>query len=519
MAGSGAGPSRRSHTKSRKGCKTCKRRHIRCDETFPQCKNCTKHQVRCDYMETMGSDTESQHSPEQQSIALTPGTEQRLDDWAQSGSFPYPELGVYPYPQAQNLSKNDLRLIHHLSSVSNDLLLKGITNLSVWTQKMPKFLSIASGYPYVMHALLSFSANHLAWVTSSKETRNLYLQHGAIALRGLHEAIGSFSHANADAILAASVLLLWQATDWRSWSSLHAGIQSVLAAMQSWKHESIFAEFIAEEDMLAVALRDGSRKAAPIDPSERMAILQNTQYSLQRLQMTLFGHELELSWPPEEQFNCLYQLRKWLFWVPISLLQRPGGQGPAIMTIAHFYATALSLEPLFPDLGASFCSAMALAPLEAILSVTEAMASGQGHTSTSREISTIMGWPRQTALHYRNMTLQWRQSTIQPQNSMLPVDPDTFTYTSIGNLSPAFTPSTPHYSMPPASTAGSSYLEVPPAQASFSYGTQSWGAMPSPGFPPQSFVTQDGTGVYRPMSMGSFRTGNHPEADPSRYRQ
>lgn len=36
MAGQGAGPSRRSHTKSRKGCKTCKRRHIRCDETFPQ---------------------------------------------------------------------------------------------------------------------------------------------------------------------------------------------------------------------------------------------------------------------------------------------------------------------------------------------------------------------------------------------------------------------------------------------------------------------------------------------------
>lgn len=36
MAGTGAGPSRRSHTKSRKGCKTCKRRHIRCDETFPQ---------------------------------------------------------------------------------------------------------------------------------------------------------------------------------------------------------------------------------------------------------------------------------------------------------------------------------------------------------------------------------------------------------------------------------------------------------------------------------------------------
>ena len=36
MAPHGTGPTRKSHTKSRKGCRTCKRRHIRCDETFPQ---------------------------------------------------------------------------------------------------------------------------------------------------------------------------------------------------------------------------------------------------------------------------------------------------------------------------------------------------------------------------------------------------------------------------------------------------------------------------------------------------
>jgi len=65
-----------------------------------------------------------------------------------------------------------------------------------------------------MQALMSFSANHLAWMHSSNETRNLSLQHGSIALRGLHEAIGTFSRSNADAVLAASLLLLWQATDW-----------------------------------------------------------------------------------------------------------------------------------------------------------------------------------------------------------------------------------------------------------------------------------------------------------------
>lgn len=177
-------------------------------------RNCTKHQVRCDYMENIGSDTDSQSSPEQTQLSFSPGTESRIDLWQQTGSFPYPGLQVFPPPQTHEYTKNDLRLIHHLSAISNDLMLKGTSNLTIWTQKVPKFLSIAASYPYVMHALLSFSANHLAWSRSSNETRNLHIQHGTIALRGLHEAIGNFSHQNADAVLACSLLLLWQATDW-----------------------------------------------------------------------------------------------------------------------------------------------------------------------------------------------------------------------------------------------------------------------------------------------------------------
>jgi hypothetical protein len=84
-----------------------------------------------------------------------------------------------------------------------------------------RFLSIASSYPFVMHALLSFSATHLNWSNRSPETRNLQIQHGSIALGGLHEAIASFSHANADAVLAASLLMLWQATDWSVSSSIY----------------------------------------------------------------------------------------------------------------------------------------------------------------------------------------------------------------------------------------------------------------------------------------------------------
>ena len=92
-------------------------------------RNCTKHQVRCDYMEYIVSDSDSQPSPEQPAVVLTPGSENRLDLWQQTGSFPYPDLQVFPTPQTQQYSKNELRLSHHLSS---------ICNMTIWTQEMPK---------------------------------------------------------------------------------------------------------------------------------------------------------------------------------------------------------------------------------------------------------------------------------------------------------------------------------------------------------------------------------------------
>ncbi|KAK5707824.1 hypothetical protein LTR97_000362 [Elasticomyces elasticus] len=91
-----------------------------------------------DAMKRSRNDTEGQGSPEQPSMLLTPGSESRIDLWQQTGSFPYPDLQVFPPPQTHEYSKNELRLIHHLSSISNDLLLKGTSHLTVWTPKMSK---------------------------------------------------------------------------------------------------------------------------------------------------------------------------------------------------------------------------------------------------------------------------------------------------------------------------------------------------------------------------------------------
>lgn len=344
----------------------------------------------------------------------------------------------------------------------------------------------------------------------------------------------------------------------RSWSSLRAGVQSVcnalqrdiqpltsikvLTAMQTWNRPSLFAEVITEGDYLVNALRVHRRQPS-LNPVERSNTFQRIVEALQRLRMGLAGCDVELYWieqlllyvqslqtsepaySPDAQFDQLYYLRKWLFWVPITLLRgQGGGQGPAMLTLAHFYATALVLEPLYPDLGSSFCSAIALAPLEKIIHVIEMMQSSRAMDAASIETASLMQFPRENAFAYRNQagvqmdqpaarqTLPLNFIAAERSGSGSSSSTNTWAYPTPGNLSPAFHPSTP--SQHPAAAQQQqqqqqpqqphvSWLGVPlgaQQYAGFAQGTQSWG-MPSPGLPPSALEMQEGQ-MYGYAALG-----------------
>ncbi|KXJ86057.1 hypothetical protein Micbo1qcDRAFT_168867, partial [Microdochium bolleyi] len=42
----------RGHTKSRFGCRECKQRHVKCDESRPSCVNCTTVKRHCSFLTT-----------------------------------------------------------------------------------------------------------------------------------------------------------------------------------------------------------------------------------------------------------------------------------------------------------------------------------------------------------------------------------------------------------------------------------------------------------------------------------
>jgi hypothetical protein len=64
-----------------------------------------------------------------------------------------------------------------------------------------------------MHSLLAWAALHVAWMTGNRSAIIVGQECRFFAIRGLQDAVRTFSKENADAVLAASILLAWQAAD------------------------------------------------------------------------------------------------------------------------------------------------------------------------------------------------------------------------------------------------------------------------------------------------------------------
>ena len=85
---------------------------------------------------------------------------------------------------------------------------------SVSDMSMISFLQIAANFEFVTHALIAESAQLLAIVTKSTLAVHDAALHCRLAIQGLNRAIASFSKLNMDAVLCATISLLYQQTEW-----------------------------------------------------------------------------------------------------------------------------------------------------------------------------------------------------------------------------------------------------------------------------------------------------------------
>ncbi|KAJ5094905.1 C6 transcription factor rosa-like protein [Penicillium argentinense] len=130
-------PSRKTHRNSRIGCGNCKKRHIRCDEAFPQCQNCTRLNRLCDYSDTVF--LTERHDGRHPDLLMTWRIMTELRRWHMTGIAPLTHLRLVPEGFWDKYTGTDLRLLLHVTRVSMDFESRGISNCSVWVQKMPAY--------------------------------------------------------------------------------------------------------------------------------------------------------------------------------------------------------------------------------------------------------------------------------------------------------------------------------------------------------------------------------------------
>ncbi|KAL6699272.1 hypothetical protein J3F84DRAFT_365405 [Trichoderma pleuroticola] len=149
---------RSSHRKSRHGCRECKQRHKKCDESYPICLNCSITNRSCSYRHTRPSYRTFRTKPAAPPLTPTPSPSPSPSP---SAVLPYPQWATQEW-RAQEYSLGHLELLHHLESPGLGHEEARILPLPTSIHRV--MMQIALANPFLMDQILALSAAHMSTV-------------------------------------------------------------------------------------------------------------------------------------------------------------------------------------------------------------------------------------------------------------------------------------------------------------------------------------------------------------------
>ena len=226
--------SRLGHKKSRKGCKRCKARRVKCDETHPSCSNCTKHGATCEYAQGAPARSENPQSSVEINNPFSAATSpvHLPSPYANNEEIE----GFFEELEARRAL--ELRLLHHFLTIVSYTFPACDQQLyrDIWTID-----AVLSGFqhPFLFNAILAISALHLLsdprsmtyfyardenqlavervtkslFITDTDKSKDLAKVHRRYlntAVREQRDAISNLSASNADAVFMAALLISYQ---------------------------------------------------------------------------------------------------------------------------------------------------------------------------------------------------------------------------------------------------------------------------------------------------------------------
>lgn len=260
----------------------------------------------------------------------------------------------------------------------------------------------------------------------------------------------------------------------QSWVSLQQGISTVLESMHPfWKQESELAQLV--ENHRALSASD-----YPLALDEDMAQLDQTIHGLQAVQKRVshnaehsqrlnelieFVQQFRKDFPnqtSEKAFERIQILRRWLFWLPASMLRGGDTDLSALAILAQFFAVGVALDRFYPEMGGAYLGALSIGPIEEMYRMLAAHNAADPFNAELRLSMTLMDLPRHIVARYRSQ-LAWSPRPSVEHYS--PAPPSTYhnlpDYPSTSSpsppsASPSYAAYTPPLQSPPAVTVAGS---------------------------------------------------------------
>ncbi|TIA16707.1 hypothetical protein D6C80_04399 [Aureobasidium pullulans] len=325
---------RRPHVKSKNGCLTCKRRQVRCDEHRPECLNCGRLSRKCEYPDMKDSSV------------------------ARLGNLPIrPPLTEHP-----GWLDRDSYFFNHLSCLIGDLQQRQRQQLVFGGLVLHETFKIAMQKDFVKHAICALSASHLSSLTKTTDMAHASAEYRYLAIRGLRQNLTDSDPDNLVGVLAASLVLSWQAPSSDEYTHTMQGVKSVLDFMDVNQQHSDLRSLLASSDEVSI-LRDATF-SLPERPLTRALTVLSTV--LKRIRSFKVDDEFkrgikELSnyvsslamlsvtnTPAEYQLQALYPIRNWMYWFPSAFQRLAQGDPVVMLFFACYEMVHLAIAPVLP---------------------------------------------------------------------------------------------------------------------------------------------------------------------------
>ncbi|KAF2671243.1 hypothetical protein BT63DRAFT_210969 [Microthyrium microscopicum] len=191
---------RRRHQKSRNGCNSCKQRRLKCDEKRPQCGQCQYRNSDCNY-----TIVPANQAKQAQKVVLGPAcaTSGREEEKAAVLTLLQQSATAYHTDSGYQLH-HTFELIDHWHEVS----VPCIGSPPVQQMMQEKGIKLGLEAPFLLHAILTFSATHLAYLYPFESQYSLAASiHYGEFLRGYGCELNRASQENADQLFGTCFLV------------------------------------------------------------------------------------------------------------------------------------------------------------------------------------------------------------------------------------------------------------------------------------------------------------------------